>query len=192
MINPFATEIAVFYYGFINWKKDELSDNEFSYYKNSGIIITLIAFMMSGIIEIFVIHILLMKWNEIIAWIVTGLSIYTVIQIYGVIRAMPKRPIEIDKNGIILKYSILSETYIKFDNIETLEIFTKKIDKKGAIKYFSPFGKLEGNNIKIELKNEQIIEGLYGIKRKIKSFVLFIDEKEKFIEKINNALQQFI
>ena len=192
MVIPFATEIAVFYYGFINWEKVKLSENEFSYHKNSGIITTLIAFMISGAIEIFVIHKLLMKWNEIVAWILTGLSIYTVIQIYGILRALTKRPIKIDENGIFLKYSILSEIYLKFDDIDNIEIFTKEIEKKGTIKYFSPFGKLEGNNIKIELKNEQTIEGLYGIKRKMKSIVLFIDEKEKFIEKINNALQQFI
>lgn len=189
MVIPFATEIAVFYYGFINWKKRKLSENEFSYHKNSGIITTLIAFMISGMIEIFVIHKLLMKWNETVAWILTGLSIYTVIQIYGIIRALPKRPVIIDKNGVYLKYSFLSETYIEFENIDNIEIFTKDIDKKGTIKYFSPFGKLEGNNIKIELKNEITISGFYGIKRKMKSIVLFIDKKEKFKQKINNALQ---
>jgi hypothetical protein len=131
---------------------------------------------------------LLLKWNEVVAWILAGLSIYTLLQIYGVLRAFPKRPIKITKNGIFLKYSILSETYLSFKNIEKIEIFTKEIDKKGAIKYFSPFGKLEGNNVKIEFKNEQLIEGLYGKKRKMKSIVLFIDEKIRFIEKINKAL----
>lgn len=192
MVVPFATEIAVFYYGFINWKKRKLSENEFSYHKNSGIITTLIAFMISGMIEIFVIHKLLMKWNERVAWILTGLSIYTVIQIYGIIRSLSKRPILIDKNGIHLKYSIISETYIDYENINEITVFTKEIEKKGIIKYFSPFGKLEGNNIKIDLKNEIEIIGFYGIKRKMKSIVLFVDEKEKFVWKINNALQQFV
>jgi len=189
IVIPFATEIAVFYYGFINWKKRKLSENEFTYHKNSGIIITLIAFMISGMIEIFVIHKLLMRWNGTVAWILTIFSIYTVLQIYGIIRALSKRPILIDEKGIHLKYSIISETYIEFENINKIKIFTKEIDKKGTIKCFSPFGKLEGNNIKIELKKEITIIGFYGIKRKMKSFVLFIDEKEKFIQKINNALQ---
>jgi len=189
IVIPFATEIAVFYYGFINWKKRKLTENEFSYHKNSGIKTALIAFMISGMIEIFVIHKLLMRWNGTVAWVLTILSIYTAIQIYGIIRSLSKRPILINEKGIHLKYSIISETYIAFENINEIQIFTKEIDKKGAVKYFSPFGKLEGNNIKIELKKEITVIGLYGIKRKMKSFVLFIDEKEKFIQKINNALQ---
>ena len=32
---PFATEIAVFYYGFLNWKKRPLGE-QFTYHKNSG------------------------------------------------------------------------------------------------------------------------------------------------------------
>ncbi len=181
MVIPLSTEIAVFYYGFFHWKKPKLNKNEFSYHKNSGIITILIAFMISGMIEIFVIHKLLMKWNITAAWIITIFSIYTVIQIYGILRAIPKRPITIEKNGIFLKYSFISETFIEFKNIKNIEIYTKEIEKKGNIKYFSPFGKLEGNNIKIELKNEQIIESFYGIKRKIKTMTLFIDQKNEFI-----------
>lgn len=181
---PLSTEIAVFYYGFINWKKIKLNENEFSYHKSSGIITILIGFMISAIIEVIVIHKLLMKWNETVAWIITILSIYTFIQIYGILRALPKRPITIEKNGISLKYSIITEAFVEFVNIKNIEIFTKEIEKKGSIKHFSPFGNLEGNNIKIELVNEQTIESFYGLKRKIKTFTLFIDNKNEFINQI--------
>jgi len=36
LVLPFATEVAVFYYGFINWKTREINENEFTYHKNSG------------------------------------------------------------------------------------------------------------------------------------------------------------
>jgi len=189
LVIPLATEIAVFYYGFIHWKKAKLSKNEFSYHKNSGVIATLVAFMITALIEIIVIHKLVINWNTKVAWILVAISIYTIIQVYGIIRALPQRPIIIGKNGIYLRYSFLSETYIKSNNIDNIEIFTKEIDKKGNIKYFSPFGKIEGNNIKIELKNEITINGFYGIKRKAKSLVLFIDEKEDFIKKVNEILK---
>ena len=181
MAIPLATEIAVFYYGFINWKKTKLAKNEFTYHKKSGIITTLIAFMIVGTIEVFVIHKLLMKWNETVAWIIFALSLYTIIQVYGILRALAKRPISIEKKGIFLKYSIVSEIFIAFENIKSIEIYTKEIEKKGSIKHFSPFGKLEGNTIKIALKKEQVIEGFYGIKRKAKEIAFFIDDKNEFI-----------
>ena len=148
--------------------------------------------MLSGIIELFVIHKLLIKWNTTVAWVVTVLSFYTVIQLFGIIRALSKRPIVINNKGVYFKYSILSETFIDYKNIDNIKIYTKEIDKNDTTKYFSPFGKLEGNNIKIELKREITIIGFYGIKRKLKSFVLFVDEKEKFVQLIQNSLPQII
>ncbi len=188
MAIPLATEIAVFYYGFISWRKKKLAKNEFSYHKNSGIITILIGFIISGVIEIFVLHKILLKWNETAAWILTILSIYTIIQIYGIIRALPKRPICIDTNGIHLKYSILNEVFIHYDNLKNIDFYTKEIDKNGTLKHFSPFGKLTGNNIKIELKNEQTTIGFYGIKQKIKSIVLYIDNPSEFIKQIENNI----
>ncbi len=185
-----ATEIAVFYYGFIYWKKPKLKKNEFSYHKNSGIITVLIAFMISGIIEIFVIHKLLLKWNKSVAFILTFFSIYTIIQLFGILRALPKRPITIKSNGLDLKYGIIAATFIEFTNIQSIEIYTKDAEDEENIHYFSPFRKLEGYNVKIVLKEEQFMEGFYGVKKKIKNLVLFIDDKNEFINQTKLALQK--
>lgn len=185
---PLSTEIAVFYYGFLNWKKPILKKNQFSYYKRNGIITTLIAFLFCGIIEIFVVHKILLKWNQTLAMVISVLSIYTAIQVFGILRALSKRPITIEKDGIYLKYSIISETFIDFKNIKNICNYKTQIEKNGSIKYFSPFGKLEGNNVKIDLINEQTVEGFYGFKREIKIFVLFIDNENDFIKQVETFL----
>src|SRR5690606_29172020 len=51
----FATEIAVIYYGFVNWKKCKFKENEFSYHKNNGTPVLLITVIFLVIIETFVI-----------------------------------------------------------------------------------------------------------------------------------------
>ena len=80
VVIPVVTEIAVFYYGFIYWKKRKLKENEFSYHKDSGTITLLIAIIFIVAIETVVLHILLAKWSSIAAWILTFLSIYSGIQ----------------------------------------------------------------------------------------------------------------
>lgn len=184
-----ATEIAVFYYGFLNWKKRILKNNEFSYHKESGAITVLITFMFSGVIEIFVLHKLLLKWSSTAAWILTAISLYTVIQIYGILRSLPKRPFLIEKNGIYLRYGILSETYIFFKNIESIELFSKDIEKNDKIRNLSPFGKMEGHNIRIKLKEENVLYSLYGIKREYHTLLFFVDKKNEFTKQIKDILQ---
>ena len=99
LVVPVVTEIAVFYYGFINWRKRKLRENEFTYHKNSGTITLLIALIFIIAIETVTIHFLLAKWNTTVAWILTCLSIYTSFQIIGFVKSMIKRPISIENNN---------------------------------------------------------------------------------------------
>lgn len=175
-----AMELAVFYYGFIAWKKRTIEKNEFTYHKNSGTIALLLALILIIGVETYTIHILLLKWNVIAAWIASGLSIYSGIQIFGFLKSIAKRPIVIDDNILHLRYGILSETSIEINSIETIEITSKDIEFDTKTRKLSPLGELEGHNMVITLKNEQTLIGLYGIEKTYKRIAFFIDTKEEF------------
>ena len=118
---PLVTEIAVFYYGFINWKRRILNENEFSYHKDSGTITLLIALIFIVAIETVAFHSLLEKWSDIAAWILTFLSIYSGIQLLGFLKSMFKRPISIESEQLFLRYGIMSEATIDLKDIESIE-----------------------------------------------------------------------
>lgn len=190
VVTPVVTEIAVFYYGFLYWKKRELKENEFSYHKDSGTITLLIAIILIVAIETVVFHVLLSKWSSIAAWVLTFLSIYSGIQIFGFLKSMFKRPISIENNRLYLRYGIMTETAIDLKDIETVEISSKDIDLNKETRKLSFLGELESHNIIIRLKKENELIGLYGIKRKYKNLALYIDDKIEFTNRVNNALQQ--
>ena len=93
VVIPFATEIAVFYYGFVHWKKITLKNNEFTYHRSSGTIAVLAIIVFIVGIEAVVFHVLLTRWSETLAWIMTLLSLYSALQLFGFLRSMIKRPI---------------------------------------------------------------------------------------------------
>lgn len=186
---PIVTEIAVFYYGFIHWKKRKLKDNEFTYHKDSGTVTLLIAIIFIVAIETATLHILLAKWNITIAWILTFLSIYSGIQIFGFVKSMFKRPISIENNKLFLRYGIMNETTIDLKSIDSIEISSKDIELNKETRKLSFLGELESHNIVIRLKEENTLVGLYGIKRKYKNLALHVDKKNEFKNQINNALQ---
>lgn len=187
---PVATEIAVIYYGFIHWKKIKLKENEFSYHKSSGTIPLLIVIIFIIGIETIVLHILIAKWSTIAAWILSCLSIYSVIQLFGFLKSMLKRPVSIENDTLYLRYGIMNESAINIKVIDSIELFTKDIELDKTTRKLSSLGNLEGHNILIRLKEEQILVGLYGIKKKFKVLVLYIDDKINFINQLENRIKQ--
>jgi len=184
-----VTEIAVFYYGFIYWKNRELKENEFSYHKDSGTITLLIAIIFIVAIETVTFHILLLKWSNSAAWILTFLSIYSAIQIFGFLRSMFKRPISIENNNLYLRYGIMNEATIVLKEIDSIEISSKDIELNKKTRKLSFLGELESHNIIIRLKKENTLIGLYGIKKKFKVLALHIDNKYEFKNQIDSAIE---
>lgn len=183
-----ASEIAVIYYGFIQWKKVNLGRNEFTYHKNSGTTGLLITLIFLVVIEASILHLLIAKWNVLVAWALTGLSIYTAIQLLGFLKSITLRPISIRDDKVLLRYGILNETIVDIENIESVDMISKTIEFDNLTRSLSMFGKLEGHNIVIRLKRESKISGLYGINRKFITIALHVDNKDDFKRQIEERV----
>lgn len=179
-----ASEIAVFYYGFIRWRKLIPDKNEFTYHKNSGSIGLLTTIIFLVIAETFIIHLLLARWNVLAAWTFTALSIYTAIQLFGFLKSITMRPIVITEDKLFLRYGILRETIVNIDDILSVDITSKSIEFDKETRSLSPFGDFEGHNVIIKLKKENILNGLYGINRKFRTLAMHVDNKEEFKRQI--------
>jgi len=184
----FAVEIAVFYYGFIKWKKITPKENDFTYHKNSGTISLIITLIFLVFIETFVMHLLFARWNNTVAWILSFLSIYTSIQLLGFLKSLSQRPIRFKNNLLIIRYGILAETKINLQDIGFIELSSSDLKKDNLTKKLSPFGDLESHNVIIKLKNEHNLFGLYGSRKKFTNLALYLDNKEEFKRKVETIL----
>lgn len=185
-----VTEIAVLYYGFFYWKKRPLKENEYSYHKNSGSITLLAAIIFIVAIETITLHFLLLKWSIIAAWILTFLSVYSGIQLFGFLKSMSKRPVLIERDKIYLRYGIMSESTINIVNIESVELSSKDIELNKETRKLSLLGELESHNVIIRLKEKNKLKGLYGITKNYKNLVFFIDNKVAFKNHLNSLIQK--
>jgi hypothetical protein len=177
-----VTEISVVYYGFINWKKSVLKKGEFSYHKKSTVISILIGFLMVIVIETFALHYLLLKWNAVVAWVLTILSIYTGLQIYALARSIAKRPMKIDVESqkLILRFGFFAEWSVPLKAIEKVELSDKDLPDDKSIIPFSPLGSLTEHNVILHFYKEELFSGFYGFSKKAKSLAIYIDDKQKF------------
>ncbi len=186
---PFVSmEVAVFYYGFVAWKKKELGPKEYSYHKNTATQAIMMALLFVVLIETIAFHYLLSGWNIYVAWVLTGLSIYTGFQIFGMARSLSKRPISQSENKLHLRYGILGEVDIPFSEIKSLELSEAEFEQKNGFRKLSPLGDMEAHNVILHLKSEHVITSIYGSKKKAKSIAFAIDEPKKFAAELEMHL----
>ena len=180
MVVPLVTEISIIYYGLLNWTTLALKENEFSYHKRSGTPSVIGAIIFIIIIETFALHIVVEKWSVVLAWVLTGLSIYSGIQMFGYARSLSKRPIRLESERLLIRYGVMSETEIPMDEIEYSEVTRRRVTFNNEIRKLSPLGEFESHNFIIHCSKEQELSGLFGIRKKYKSLALHIDEPERF------------
>ena len=104
---------------------------------------------------------------------------------------MLKRQIGMENSKLLIRYGIMTETLIDLANIESIEISSKDIELNQETRKLSLLGELESHNVVIRLKEENTLIGLYGIKRKYKNLVLYVDNKIEFKNQIENAMIQY-
>lgn len=185
-----STEISVLYYGLFYWKKRVLKSHEFSYHKNNTTISTMAGFMLVLSIETFALHAFLMDMSSKAAWILTFCSLYTLLQIFGFLKSIIKRPISIEKDTLILRYGILRESYIHLSEIESFEISSRKITFNKKTRRLSPIEVSDGHNVILKLNTENVYSGFYGFKRRFKTIVFYLDNTQEFRMQLEKALQQ--
>lgn len=188
VVMPVVTEIAVFYYGLVCWKKRSPKENEFTYHQHSGTVVVLLVLLLLVAAETFIFHILLSLWSSTVAWVFTVLSIYSGVQLFGFLKSLSKRPYLIEGTQLKLRYGILSEAVIDLNNIQAIEISSQETKIDEETRRLSSLGPLESHNVIIRLKEKSIWYGLYGTKRKFRTLLLFVDEAENFRNSVKAAM----
>lgn len=180
-----ASEFAVFYYILTNNKKPVPgSSTAFTYHKENGILLILSIFILLFIIETIGLHFLLLQWNGTAAWVLTGLSLYSCLQLFAHIRAIKARPILISKSSIQLRNGLLGgDALIDIENIGNIEIIKKAPQVYNAVK-LSLFKGLENPNIQLQLIHPIKVNKAFGVTRTANIILFKVDDAKEFISRL--------
>ena len=184
LANALATEISLFHYAILGWgkQKEYLGGERFTYHKESGyyMLLAVVAFALPAETAIF--HLLLVQWSNVAAWILTGLSIYSIFFVLGDFNAIRKRPIELVEEGLKMRLGLRWNVTIPYDQIEKVELRIPDKEKEE----FADFKLFGESNVVIDLSTEQEAKGLYGLKKRFTKMALNMDDKAGF----KTALEQ--
>ena len=179
-----ATELAVLYYGFFSWKKRILVKHEFSYHQNSGATALFVTLIFLVLVEASVLHLLLQQWSNTVTWILSAISLYSALQLFGMVRSLGQRPIAIEEGALILRYGMLSEAIIPLENITKVERIRTFAVPTPTL---SPLGEWEELNVVIHLKETATLHQLYGFKKTFDSLAFHVDEPDVLVVALSSA-----
>lgn len=182
--NITSSEIAVLYYAFLG-KKDKTINNEttFTSYKENGVSAILWAILSIFLLEATGMHFLLSLWSKSSAWILTGLSFYTCIQLLAHLKAVKARPIIINEDSLEIHNGLAGDAYIEFDNIEKFELSKTIPQDRNPVKIALLKG-LENHNVVVYLKTPIQVTKIFGIKETTDTVLFYVDKSQEF----SNAL----
>ena len=132
------------------------------------------------------IHFILDKeGNAFAAWVVTVLTLWSVVYYLAQVQAVKWRPIEVSDSHLHFKYGLACTADIPLVNIKSVSKLNPNERYDYLSHYISPMG--SNKNTMLEFDSKVTFYSAYGLPKKRKKAVICVDNPQKLIELINNA-----
>lgn len=176
-----ASELGMIRYGLLWWKKSKpfpAGYISYSTHKQSGYAALFGIVLFVSLLEITVVHLLLIKYSPVAAWIVSAVSIYGTLFIIGDFAALVKQPVLIKDNQLLLRTGIRWRCATTSDDIAAIEIINDNYElsstcfKGGVMK--------NSINVLITFKEPVTIQRMYRKPVTRTQIALSIDNASEF------------
>lgn len=172
-----ATEVGMFYYAVAAFRKPKEKQG-FGYHRETGLMAIVGAFAMLIVVETIAVHFLLMLWSAWAAYVLSFLSLYSLVYILALAGAAKHRQHEFLPEGLMLRFG-LQETLVPYEQVVSLNKLKGEVpEEKAMVK----LGLLDNFNLVMRVKDPQLLNSFYGIRRKYKTLVFWADDSQSFIE----------
>ncbi len=175
-----AGEMAVVYYAFAAWRREpEVPPGmqAYSTHERAGTPVLFGALAGISVVEVPLVHLLVMRWNVKLAWVLTALSVYGAIWLIGMARAFVLRPVLVGHGELIIRSGILWTLRVPVDRIASIHRAAGPSDLR-----LCPGG---DPNVAMVFSEPMIATGMFGIRRPVARIALSVDQPADF----ENALR---
>src|SRR5262245_27685565 len=170
------TLLVVFSFGgwFLRWK--DTGEPTFTYYKKGGYTAILGILLFVGVTETVALHLILSRWSLMVAWILTGLSLYWILWIVGDFHAIRLHPLVLRDGILHLRTGLRWRADIPVSRITDVQIGGPKSSKAKSYLRASVLWP----RAVIQLNEPMTVEGLFGLRKTAMEIGVSVDEPELF------------
>ncbi len=178
-----TTEVAILYHA-LRWPlRQEPHAAQFTVHRSVGYGTVMVGLLMVLAIETVPVHLVVSGWSPVAAWILTALSIYSVVWLVGDYRAIASRPLVVTETHVQLRVGLRWEADIPRGNIAGID--RVRVDRDGAPKGTVRATLLDQPTVGIRLHEPVDVLGMYGIRRSATEILLTVDHVERFVALID-------
>ena len=174
-----AYEATLMYYATVGWTRSpETSSRSFSMHRNVAYIPLMATVLIALVVETMGMHLLLRLWSPVAAWILTGISLYTLVWLIGDIHAVRLRPMRICEETLHLRMGLRWTASIPLASIRTVQ--DPDDEAQGRKSDYLKASLVGAPNRRIKLSEPVRAVGLYGVTRKVTTIDLHVDDPARF------------
>lgn len=170
------TEVFLVYYGvFGSFRRTppERPDT-FSYHRSRDFTMSLALIFIVGL-EAVPLHFLVRQWSGVAAWLLTGLSLYTLLWLLGDLQALRLKPTELTATHLRLYTGLRRQATITLEDIADITLAAPTVPAACAV--FSPSKPAQ---LYLYLKWPVPVFGLFGRRTDVSCVGVYVDDPERF------------
>jgi hypothetical protein len=177
-----ASELAVFYYAFAAWRRKPqvpVAARAFSVHLESGVAALFGVLAGVSVMEAALVHLLVTRWSTSAAWVLTGLSGYGCVWLIAQARAFVLRPVLVEGGELVVRSGMMWTTRVPLQAIAAVEVGGPKCDLR-----VPPASQ---PTVTLRLSESVEAQGMYGMRRRVASIALAVDDREGFLRAVARA-----
>jgi hypothetical protein len=187
-----AYEAAVLWYAVAGGgsRRAPSGTDVFGVRRRSGYGAILVALLFALAAEAIAVHLLVRHWSVVAAWILTVLTAYAVVWLIGDFRALGRRPILLTDDELVVRLGLRWTVRVPLARIRAVRGTSSRTGPDNAPDPDHLRAVILGAERQIvELDSELVATGFYGIRRRIRSIGLSVDEPERFLRILERRLE---
>lgn len=156
--------------------------------RKSGYGPVLIALFFALVAEGIALHLFVRHWSAVAAWILTILTAYAAVWLLGDYRALGRRAIALTSDELIIRVGLRWTVRVPLDRIRAVRATSGSDEPRGKDHLRAVILGPERQVVELDAPLEAT--GFYGIRRRIRSIGLAVDEPGKFQEALEGRLDR--
>jgi hypothetical protein len=147
----------------------------------------LLAVVALGIVETALLHLILARWSSMIAWVATGLGLFSLIYIVGLAKSLVYLPSRLEDNQLLVRLGHFQKVEVPYQAIVGASL-------AAPCQTIAPetlnLAIMSSPNVLIELDNPRSTVSLTGKRRTFDRVALKIDRPEEFLTSLAFRLRR--
>jgi len=156
------------------------NDVAFTYHRRSGLRVIYAVALVIGALEIVGLHLLVAALSPIAAWMLTGLELYGVIWVIGLLRSIGQLPVVLSERGVHVRLGVIYTLFVPYEDIESVQrqaLHAVKVRRKNYL--HQAF--INTPDCVLKLRTTRRARLPYTLFRDVDEVGLMVDEPKQFL-----------